>query len=102
MGSRVELECQTEECGPYWGVTGGLDQGSNTQRTGGPEAPVGSTLSKLHRSSGTVETLTYSCLSGLTRRGAQAYLVAMTQEWSLDDGEGGLAATSQAWERACD
>lgn len=84
--------------GSHWG----LDQGSNTQRTGDPEAPIGSTLSKSHSSRGRVEILTYSCLPGPTLRGPQAYLVAMTQEWSLDDGEGGLAATSQGWARACD
>lgn len=100
-GSRVGLECQTEAFGPQWGVTGGWIR-EVTQRTGDPEAPVGSTLSKSHSSSGRVEILTYSCLPGPTLRGPQAYLVAMTQEWSLDDGEGGLAATSQGWARACD
>lgn len=61
---------------------------------------MGTTLSKSHNSNGKAGILNHSCLPGPKLTGPQAHLVAITQEWNLDDGEGGLAATSQGWDRA--
>lgn len=58
----------------------GLYQGSNAQRNGGPEVPMGSILSKSHSSNGRMGIWTSSCLPGPTLRGPQAHLMAMTQE----------------------
>lgn len=67
------------------GITGGWIR-EETQRTGGSEVPTGTTLSKSHNSNSKAGILNHSCLPGPKLTGPQAHLVAITQEWNLDDG----------------